>query len=87
VYSRRATKALRDLPAQAAHDAVLVVAGLAAGDEALWHQAKRVARPRTPMFSARVGIHYRAIFQLRDGVMIVLDVLHRKDFERMVMRA
>jgi len=87
VYTRRATRALRDLPAHASREALAVVSGLAAGDETFWRGIKRIARPRNPMFSIRIGIHYRAVFALHDGVLEVLDVLHRKDFDRMVMRA
>jgi hypothetical protein len=85
-FAKNASEAFRDAPARIARDALLIVAELAAGDAAAWGEVKQLEKARTPVFSARVGIHYRMLFRTDAAGMEVLELFHRKNLESTVKR-
>jgi hypothetical protein len=85
-FARSAADALREVPARIARDALLVVADLAAGDAAAWREVKQLEKASTPIFSARIGIHYRLLFRTDATGLEVLELFHRKNLESTVKR-
>ena len=86
VYSVRAIRSLEDLPTRIVREELQLIAGLAAGDEAYWQGTKQLVRPEGIVFSARIGIHYRALFEVTDASLHVVDVIHRKELETTLQR-
>lgn len=87
VFGKDVERFLRDAPPRVAHDALVAVAELAAGDELRWGEVKQLARPTVVAYSGRIGIHYRLIFRLEPGRLLVDEIVHRKDLEAAVRRA
>ncbi|MBK7399627.1 MAG: SEC-C domain-containing protein [Myxococcales bacterium] len=87
VFGKDVERFLRDAPPRVAHDALVAIAELAAGDELRWGEVKQLARPNVVAYSGRIGIHYRVIFRLEPGRLLVDEIVHRKDLEAAVRRA
>lgn len=85
-FAKAAAEALREVPARIARDALAAVAELAAGDAAAWREVKQLEKAQTPIFSARVGIHYRMLFRTDAAGLEVLELFHRKNLESVVKR-
>ncbi len=87
IFGKDVERFLRDAPPRVAHDALVCVAELAAGDELRWSEVKQLARPSVVAYSGRIGIHYRVIFRLEPQRLLVDEIVHRKDLEGAVRRA
>jgi len=77
---------IRDLPAAVGRRALATVASLAGADLPAWRQVKRMTSAADPLLTCRVGIHYRVIFRVGGGELVVLSVVHRKDLEGAIKR-
>jgi len=86
-FDKDVERFLRDAPPRVAHDALVAIAELGAGDELRWGEVKQLARPNVVAYSGRIGIHYRVIFRLEPGRLLVDEIVHRKDLEAAVRRA
>ncbi len=85
-FARSAADAFREVPARVARDALLAVSELAAGDAAAWREVKQLEKVAAPVFSARIGIHYRLLFRVDAAGLEVLELFHRKNLESTVKR-
>jgi hypothetical protein len=85
-FARAVEQALREVPVRIARDAITLAAALAAGDEPSWREVKQLEDFAVPLYRARVGIHYRILFRMGDGVLEVVELLHRKDLDTVVKR-
>jgi len=83
VFSSRAEAAVNALPRQVARGAIRVASDLAGGSDASWHLIKRI-RTVPRVYSARVGIHYRLLFELDDDAerLTVREIIHRRDLRK-----
>jgi hypothetical protein len=86
VFSRAVAEALREVPARVAREALIRSAELAGGDAAAWRGAKRLLSTTPPLWSARVGIHYRLIFHPEEGTLEILELIHRRLLEAKIKR-
>jgi hypothetical protein len=77
-FERGAEAALRDLPARVVRDALRVIADLCSGEGNVWREIKQLERISPPMYSARIGIHYRVLFRMEPGVLEVAEILARE---------
>jgi len=77
-FDRGAEAALRDLPARVVRDALRVIADLCSGEGNVWREIKQLERISPPMYSARIGIHYRVLFRMEPGVLEVAEILARE---------
>jgi hypothetical protein len=77
-FDRAAEAALRDLPARVVRDALRVIADLCSGEGNVWREIKQLERISPPMYSARIGIHYRVLFRMEPGVLDVAEILARE---------
>jgi hypothetical protein len=77
-FARAAEAALRDLPARVVRDALRVIADLCSGEGNVWREIKQLERISPPMYSARIGIHYRVLFRMGPGVLEVEEILARE---------
>ncbi len=83
---KRAADALRVLPRNVVRDALSLVAGLAAGDDASWKKTKKLEVASSPILSARVGLHYRLLFAAADGMLCAKEIIHRRDLDKILRR-
>ena len=86
VFASSAAKGIGAAPPKVARDALVLSAELAAGDAAAWRGCKRLLKPSPPVWSARVGIHFRLLFRPVEGRLDVLELIARKDFETVLKR-
>ena len=80
VYTNRFTAELDRLPEAVARKAVHLSGRLAAGEEAAFQGAKRLAVNRK-IIRQRLGV-YRLLFRLEANELVVLECVHRRDLER-----
>ncbi len=68
-----------EVPVKQAKQALSLLGGLCAGDDATWVKAKRLNRQVTGLYSIRLGIHHRMYFEYdtHAGTLTVLHVLPR----------
>jgi hypothetical protein len=59
----------------------VTIGQLAAGEPAAWRGAKRLKEVTPPLYEARVGLRYRAMFRIVEETMEVLEVIHRKQLD------
>ena len=85
-FAPSAAKGVGAAPPKVARDALVLAAELAAGDPAAWRGCKRLLKPSPPVWSARVGIHFRLLFRPLEGRIDVLELIARKDFETVLKR-
>jgi hypothetical protein len=85
-FAPSAAKGVGAAPPKVARDAIVLAAELAGGDAAAWRGCKRLLKPSPPVWSARVGIHFRLLFRPLDGRLDVLELIARKDFETVLKR-
>ena len=87
VFHDRAQDAIRGAAPPLASQAIRSAAGLAAGDAHLWHGVKQL-RSVDGIYSARVGIHHRLLFELEPEhrQLTVLDFILRRDLDRVLAR-
>jgi hypothetical protein len=78
---------LEGVPAPVARKALETSAALAAGDPAAWRGVKYL-EGREGTLSARIGIHYRLLFELDDAPrrLRVTELVSRSDFETAIRR-
>lgn len=81
VVSRRVQDQLGDVPQATAADALRLLGELAAGDAAAWRMAKPAQDMPRPVLMARVGIHYRLLFRIEDGMLHTLDFVSRENLD------
>ena len=72
-----AEDALGKVPRMVASQALHTTSDLAAGDPAAWRAVKQSKGMRTPVLSARIGIHHRLLFRRDQHTLEVLDLVHR----------
>ena len=72
-----ARESLQALPRSTAAEAMTVAGKLASGDAHTWKSVEK-ARPDRDVLIARVRVHYRMLFRIRDGVLECLMVVHRR---------
>ena len=77
-FDTGAEASLRGLPARVVRDALRVVADLCSGEGNVWREIKQLERISPPMYSARIGIHYRVLFRMEPGVLDVAEVVARE---------
>ncbi|HEY8042183.1 MAG TPA: SEC-C metal-binding domain-containing protein [Polyangiaceae bacterium] len=85
-FARAAEASLRDLPARVVRDALRVVADLCSGEASALREVKQLERISPPMYSARIGIHYRVLFRMEPGVLDVAEVVAREGLLAAVRR-
>jgi hypothetical protein len=85
-FSKSGEAALRDVPARIGRDALRIIAALSAGDAPTWNEVKQLERVSTPLFSARVGIHYRLLFRAAADDLEIVELFHRKDLRAIIKR-
>jgi hypothetical protein len=85
-FDRGAEASLRDLPARVVRDTLRVVADLCSGEGNVWREIKQLERISPPMYSARIGIHYRVLFRMEPGVLDVAEVVAREGLLAAVRR-
>lgn len=76
-FSPGAEDALGKVPRAVASQALHTTSDLAAGDPAAWRAVKQAKGMRTPVLSARIGIHHRLLFRRDQHMLEVLDLVHR----------
>ncbi|MBL9018484.1 MAG: SEC-C domain-containing protein [Myxococcales bacterium] len=81
VVSRRVQDALADAPAAVAAEMLKLLGGLAAGDGFTWRGTKPAQDMPRPVLMARVGIHYRLLFRIEDGMLHTLDFVTRENLD------
>lgn len=86
VVSRRVQDALADAPAQVAAEMLKTLGGLAAGDGFTWRGTKPAQDMPRPVLMARVGIHYRLLFRIEDGMLQTLDFVSRENLDTTLKR-
>jgi len=86
VVSRRVQDALADAPAQVAAEMLKTLGGLAAGDGFTWRGTKPAQDMPKPVLMARVGIHYRLLFRIEDGMLHTLDFVTRENLDTTLKR-
>ncbi|MHB8872614.1 MAG: YecA family protein [Myxococcaceae bacterium] len=84
-FEKGAVDSLESLPSRIARDAVLKAAELATGNESAWRDAKKLSR-MSDLLSARVGIHHRMLFRVRERDLHVEEVVPREGFEAAIRR-
>jgi len=84
VFADRFTSGLGRLPETTARKAVHMSGRLAAGEEAAFQGAKRLAANRK-IIRQRLG-SYRLLFRLEATELVILECVHRRDLERAVGR-
>jgi mRNA-degrading endonuclease RelE of RelBE toxin-antitoxin system len=84
VFADRFTAVLGRLPEAAARKAVHLSGRLAAGEEAAFQGAKRLAANRM-IIRQRLGV-YRLLFRLEATELVVLECVHRRELEKAVGR-
>lgn len=86
IWKPDAIRSLEALPAQVAALAIRTTGELAAADDGAWHQVKQARDMTSPVYMARVGIHHRLLFELREGRLEVLDVITRETLLHVLKR-
>jgi hypothetical protein len=81
-----AEASLRSMPARVVRDALRVVADLCSGEGTVWREIKQLERISPPMYSARIGIHYRVLFRMEPGVLEVAEIVAREGLLTAVRR-
>ncbi len=68
-----------EVPIKQAKQALSLLGGLCAGDDATWAKAKRLNRQVMGLYSIRLGIHHRMYFEYdtHEGTLTVIHVLPR----------
>ena len=68
-----------EVPIKQAKQALNLLGGLCAGDDATWAKAKRLNHQVTGLYSIRLGIHHRMYFEYdtHEGTLTVIHVLPR----------
>ena len=85
-FERGAEASLRDLPARIVRDALRVIADLCSGEGSVWREIKQLERISPPMYSVRVGIHYRILFRMEPGELQVAEIVAREGLLAAVRR-
>jgi hypothetical protein len=85
-FERAAEASLIDMPSRVVRDALRVVSDLCSGEGNVWREIKQLERISPPMYSARVGIHYRLLFRMEPGVLQVYEVVAREGLLAAVRR-
>jgi hypothetical protein len=85
-FDRAAEASLRDLPARVVRDALRVIADLCSGEGNVWREIKQLERISPPMYSARIGIHYRVLFRMEPGTLEVAEIVAREGLLAAVRR-
>ena len=70
--------ALARVPTHVAREALRTATELATGDRRAWRGVKRGKGLATPLLLARIGIHHRLLFRLRDDDLHTLEVVTRE---------
>jgi len=86
-FSRAFSDALSGVPLHVARETLMTVAQLAVGEPAAWRGVKRLQSVVPPLWAARVGIHHRMLFRPGDGVLEILELIHRKQLEAKLKHA
>lgn len=81
-----AEASLRSMPARVVRDALRVVADLCSGEGTVWREIKQLERISPPMYSARIGIHYRVLFRMEPGVLEIEEIVAREGLLTAVRR-
>ncbi len=84
-WEPRAVESLEALPARVSEDVLVKVAELGSGDAAHWIEVKQL-QGVAGLYSARIGIHYRALFTLEGKTLRVHEVVHREGFDTALRR-
>jgi hypothetical protein len=74
------------VPAHVAAEAMRTLGELSAGDAAAWKGVKQAKDMGEPVYSARVGIHHRLLFEVEDGVLRAIDLVTREDLRSTLKR-
>lgn len=86
VISRRVQDALAGAPVSVASEMLKLLGGLAAGDGFTWRGTKPAQDMPKPVLMARVGIHYRLLFRIEDGMLHTLDFVTRENLDTTLKR-
>jgi hypothetical protein len=81
--SRNVEDALRAQSAAVAKDALQTITDLSIG---IFRGVKRLVKAKDPLYSARVGIHFRLLFRPSEGRLEVLELVHRQELEAVIKR-
>ena len=85
-FDAAAETSLRAMPARVVRDALRVIADLCSGEGNVWREIKQLERISPPMYSARIGIHYRVLFRMEPGVLEVAEIVAREGLLTAVRR-
>ena len=86
VWKPDAVRSVESLPASVAALAIRTASELAVADDGAWHQVKQARDMSSPIYMARVGIHHRMIFELREGRLEIVDVITRETLLHVLKR-
>jgi hypothetical protein len=78
VFSRKAHSALDELPRHVGAEALRTIGSLAAGDASTWRKVKQAKDMPQQVFMARIGIHHRLLFRVKECELDVLDLVARE---------
>ncbi len=85
LWEPRAIESLEALPARVQEDVLVKIAELGSGDAAHWIEVKAL-QGVAGLYSARIGIHYRALFTVEAKALRVHEVVHREGFDTALRR-
>lgn len=84
-WEPRAVESLEELPARVSEDVLVKIAELGSGDAAHWIEVKQL-QGVAGLYTARIGIHYRALFTVEGKTLRVHEVVHREGFDTALRR-
>ncbi|GEM_PF-3445534 len=84
-WEPRAIESLEALPQRVSEDVLVRLAELGGGDAAHWIEVKQL-QAVAGLYTARIGIHYRAIFTIEGKTLRVHEVVHREGFDTALRR-
>jgi hypothetical protein len=84
-WEPRAVESLEALPARVSEDVLVKIAELGSGDAAHWIEVKQL-QGVAGLYSARIGIHYRALFTVEGKTLRIHEVVHREGFDTALRR-
>ncbi|MBS1152984.1 MAG: hypothetical protein H6Q89_4682, partial [Myxococcaceae bacterium] len=84
-WEPRAVESLEALPARVSEDVLVKIAELGSGDAAHWIEVKQL-QGVAGLYTARIGIHYRALFTIEGKTLRVHEVVHREGFDTALRR-